>query len=85
MKFLFTVIEKFFEKVKYLNNPMEFLKKFFRLWKSLMNSRGDLPPRGHGNGGGSAILASPMVTIQAVVVMVTVSVAMVTACVAMEI
>ena len=36
-------------------------------------------------GGGSAILASPMVTIQAVVVMVTVSVAMVTAYVAMEI
>ena len=35
--------------------------------------------------GGSAILASPMVTIQAVVVMVTVPVAMVTGLVAMEI
>ena len=35
--------------------------------------------------GGSAILASPMVTIQAVVAMVTVPVAMVTGLVAMEI
>ena len=63
---------------------MEFLKNLFRLWKSLMNSRGDLPPWPWQRGGG-AILASPMVTIQAVVVMVTVPVAMVTGLVAMEI
>ena len=45
-----------------------------------MNSRGNPPPTG-----GSAILASSMVTIQAVVAMVTVPVAMVTGLVAMEI
>ena len=44
-----------------------------------MNSRGDLPPKG------CAILASSMVTIQAVVAMVTVPVAIVTGLVAMEI
>ena len=66
---------------------MEFLKIFFRLWKSLMNSRGDLPPLPPcpWQRAGSAILASPMFTIQAVVVMVTVPVAMVTGLVAMEI
>ena len=85
MKFLLPVIEKFCHKFKYLNNPMECLKKFFRLWKSLMNSRGDLPPVAMATGGGSAILASPMFTIQAVVAMVTVPVAMVTGLVAMEI
>ena len=81
MKFLLRAIENFFENLKYLNNPIEFLKKFFRLWKTLMNSSGGLPPAG----GGSAILASSMVTIQAVVAMVTVPVAMVTSLVAMEI
>ena len=44
MKFLLPVIEKIFENVKYLNNLIEFLKKIFRLWKSLMNSKGDLTP-----------------------------------------
>ena len=52
MEFLLRVIEKFFENVKYLNNLIEFLKKFFRLWKSLMNSRRDLPPWPWQPGGG---------------------------------
>ena len=63
---------------------MEFLKRFFTLCKSLVNSRGDLPPVAMATGG-SGILPSSMVTIQAVVAMVTVPVAMVTGLVAMEI
>ena len=85
MKFLFPVIEKYFEKFKNFNNPVEFLKFFFIFWYSFWNSRGYLPqPAGGGfeptlsqyivlnrppvnmvTCGGSAILSSPMVTIQA--------------------
>ena len=84
IQFSITGNRKNFRKIQLSLEPSGIFQNCLHILVELLELQRRPPPQ-QLRGGGSAILDSPMVTILAVVAMVTVPVAMVTACVAMGI